>query len=118
MAPKYPTDVVPQMKSVLEAWRTIDADGRFGEVTPAKVQTDLNQVEPLITEYNKLEAELTYVRNQRDALYATLWDNLKRIRNGVKSVYGDDSSQYEMVGGTRKSDRKPISRMPKPPVEG
>jgi hypothetical protein len=25
---------------------------------------------------------------------------------GVKAHYGDDSSQYEMVGGTRLSDRK------------
>jgi hypothetical protein len=28
----------------------------------------------------------------------------------VKASFGDDSSQYEMVGGTRLSDRKPRSR--------
>ncbi len=29
---------------------------------------------------------------------------------GVKAIYGDDSSQYEMVGGTRLSERKTYAR--------
>jgi hypothetical protein len=32
---------------------------------------------------------------------------VQRVRNGVKANYGDYSSQYEMVGGTRASERKP-----------
>jgi hypothetical protein len=28
----------------------------------------------------------------------------------AKGTFGDDSSQYELVGGTRLSDRKPIRR--------
>ncbi len=32
--------------------------------------------------------------------------NVKRVRSAVKGIYGDDSSEYEMVGGTRKSERK------------
>jgi hypothetical protein len=55
---------------------------------------------------NALEAQITNMRNQRDTLYMELWDKLKRVRNGVKANYGDDSSQYEMVGGTRRSERK------------
>lgn len=50
------------------------------------------------------------MRNQRDALIAMTWDQVKRVRTGVKGIYGDDSSEYEMVGGTRLSDRKPRSR--------
>ena len=49
---------------------------------------------------------MTNLRNQRDTAYAKVWNNTKRTRNYVKAVYGDDSSQYEMIGGTRKSERK------------
>ena len=49
-------------------------------------------------------------RNQRDALYAQIWDKVKRVRNGVKGIYGDDSSQYEVIGGTRLSERKTPTR--------
>ena len=37
---------------------------------------------------------------------------IKRVRAGVKGIYGDDSSQYEMIGGTRMSERKPPARKP------
>jgi hypothetical protein len=39
-----------------------------------------------------------------------MWDKVKRVRAGVKANYGDDSSQYEMVGGTRLSERKSPTR--------
>jgi hypothetical protein len=38
------------------------------------------------------------------------WDKLKPVRSTVKGLYGDDSSQYELVGGTRMSDRKTARR--------
>ena len=44
------------------------------------------------------------------ALYTTIWDKVKRVRNGMKAIYGDDSSQYEMIGGTRLSERKAPAR--------
>ncbi len=53
-----------------------------------------------------LGAQLTDARNRRDALYTAIWSKVKRVRSGVKGIYGDDSSQYEMVGGTRLSERK------------
>lgn len=55
----------------------------------------------LESEMSRLEAQLTDKRNQRDTLYTQIWDKVKRVRNGVKGIYGDDSSQYEMIGGTR-----------------
>ena len=45
-----------------------------------------------------------------EAQLSALWDKVKRVRNSVKGTFGDDSSQYEMVGGTRLSDRKPARR--------
>jgi hypothetical protein len=39
-----------------------------------------------------------------------VWDKVKRVRAGVKSIYGDDSSEWEMIGGTRLSERKSPTR--------
>jgi hypothetical protein len=62
---------------------------------------------------NTLEAQFTNMRNQRDALYQEIWDKVKRVRNCVKANDGDDSSQYEMVGGIRLSERKTAARKAK-----
>lgn len=58
-----------------------------------------------MSQMNALDAQMTNMRNQRDALYTELWDKVKRVRNGVKANYGDDSSEYEMIGGTCTSER-------------
>ncbi|MCX6064732.1 MAG: hypothetical protein NT121_03120 [Chloroflexi bacterium] len=62
---------------------------------------------PILAEINRLETQLMVQRSQRDALNDDLWDKIKRVRSTVKGIYGDDSMKYEMVGGTRVSDRKP-----------
>ena len=54
------------------------------------------------------------VRATRDAVCQAAWDKVKRLRAGVKATYGDDSKQYEVIGGTRVSDRKPLRRSPLP----
>jgi hypothetical protein len=38
---------------------------------------------------------------------------LLRRRQAVKAAYGADSSEYEMTGGTRASERKRPTRKPK-----
>ena len=42
--------------------------------------------------------------------FKALWDRVKRARNSIKGSFGNDSSQYKMVGGIRLSDRKPARR--------
>ena len=76
MSVQFPTDVVQQVNAVLEAWKKIDPNGQFGDLTQAKMAADLAQNEPLLTEMGALDAELTRVRNKRDALYATMWDEV------------------------------------------
>ena len=106
MSKKYfPSDVRDQAKSVLDAWRNIDPSLNLGEVTQAAVDADLAQALNLETQLNQAEDKVTELRNQRDDLYAAIWDKVKRVRRGIQSIYGDDSSQYERVGGTRISER-------------
>lgn len=110
----YPTDVHEQAQSVYNAWVQIGEDQTFGDLTTGTLAADLNKVNPLQMQMDDLEIQLTNLRNQRDALYLTLWDKVKRVRASVKGIYGDDSSQYELVGGTRRSERKSPTRKPKP----
>jgi SepF-like predicted cell division protein (DUF552 family) len=110
----YPTDVLEQAQSVFDAINQIDSDMTIGTVTTVTLSADITQATQLVSQMNALEAQLTDMRNQRDALHTELWDKLKRVRNGVKANYGDDSSQYEMVGGTRRSERKAPVRKTKP----
>jgi hypothetical protein len=109
----YPTDVLEQAQSVLAAWNQIDDGLTYGTVTNATLSVDITRSSGLLAQMDTLEAQLTDLRNQRDAVYQELWDKVKRVRNGVKANYGDDSSQYEMVGGTRLSERKSPTRKAK-----
>ncbi len=107
----YPPDVLRQAQEVLSAWNQITPPlTTIGTLTPALLTTDINAAAALEADMAKLEAQLTDKRNQRDTLHTAIWDKVKRVRNGVKAIYGDDSSQYEMVGGTRLSERKSPTR--------
>ena len=77
---------------------------------PAALATALVQATAIESHRVDLEIELTDLRNRRAALYCSLWDQVKRLRATVKGAYGDDSSQSKMVGGTRRSERKPKAR--------
>jgi hypothetical protein len=105
--PPYPHDVVAQALNAQDAWKNIDPTLKVGSLTQADLEGALQKAMPLQSQLNDLEIKLTDVRNRRDDLYANLWDMVKRLRVVVKGSYGDNSSQYEMVGGTRTSERKP-----------
>jgi hypothetical protein len=107
---QYPTNVLKQAQDILSTWNQISTTLTFGTLTPASLTADITATTALESEMAKLEALLTDKRNQRQALCLAMWDKVKRVRNGVKAIYGDDSSQYEMVGGTRLSERKTRTR--------
>ena len=109
----YPTDILDQTQTVVDAWRQIAAIPAVGDLTPTNVEEVLSRARALQSTLNGLETQLTDLRNQRDAQNAELWSKIKRIRAGIKGIYGDDSSEYQMVGGTRLSERKrPTRRAP------
>ena len=112
MSRKFPSDVVEQATVIVKGWAEINPELSFGDLNLASLQDQLDSVGPLEGEIVTLEAKLTNMRNERDAAYESIWDQAKRARMGIKVIYGDDSSQYEMVGGTRLSDRKPVTRKP------
>ena len=50
---------------------------------------------------------------KKNALRKELLALRKRARAGVAGVYGDDSAEYQAVGGVRVSERKKPGRKPK-----
>jgi hypothetical protein len=107
----YPPDVVEQAQDILVGWAQVSATLAFGTLSSATLTADVTAAAPIEAEISKLEKLLADKRNQRDVLYLGMWDKVKRVRAGVKANYGDDSQQYEMVGGKRLSDRKSPRRI-------
>lgn len=106
----YPKNLLAQAQAVQEALKEIDTELAFGDLTQTVFTADLINARGAQQQIDALNAQLTDLQNQSDALSAKVWDNVKRARASVKGFYGDDSSQYEMVGGTRASDRKKPAR--------
>jgi hypothetical protein len=111
-----PTNLLEQAASVQDAWLRIDPKLTFGSLNLNALITDIDTLRGIEADLVSAENQLVALRNQRDALQKVTWDKVKRFRAGVKASYGDDSSEYEQVGGTRLSDKKTPRRIP-PPVE-
>jgi hypothetical protein len=107
---KYPTNVIRQAQKVLNGLSQITPAPTITGVTVAGLTTEIAAVATVESQIASLETQLNDKRNLRDAQCAALWDKVKRSRNTVKGTYGDDSPQYDLLGGTRLSDRKPYKR--------
>lgn len=103
---RFPTDIIDQIESALEAWKHIDANLTIGTLSRADLQANLERCRQVKTQLDAIETQLIDLRNQREKIFNDSWDMLKRLKSAVKGIYGDDSSQYEMIGGTRMSERK------------
>ncbi len=110
MAIRYPANILSQIKSAIISWQAIDPSMTFGDLSLANLQDTLTRGEQLKQQIAALETRLTDLRNQRDEVYHTGWKYISRLRDGVKGLYGDDSSEYEMVGRMRRSEYKPRSK--------
>jgi len=102
----YPFNAVDQATDVVQGWKTFDAAFQVGDLTCAALEGEVNEALNLQNQIDALKKQLTELRNQRDAKAASIWEKVKRVRNTVKGLFGDNSSQYELVGGTRLSERK------------
>jgi hypothetical protein len=106
----FPPNVIEQAQEVLVGWGQITPALTLGTLTTAILQADITAAGPLEADILKLKNQVAEKCLQRDTLYNKIWDEVKRTRAGVKAIYGDDSQQYEWVGGKRMSDRKPRAR--------
>ena len=106
MSTRFPKDLLAQAQTVLGGWNQLNPVPPIGPITAATFSTELNAITALDLQIAGLEAQLADKHNQRETMAISLWDKVKRVRNAIKGFFGDDSSQYEMVGGIRMSARK------------
>jgi hypothetical protein len=107
---KYPSNILDQTTDTLAACQQIDPELRAGSFTQAALSEALANARTCQSQLAALEIQLTDLRNKRDAQLTEMWDAIKRVRATVKGIYGDDSPQYDLVGGTRRSERKRATR--------
>jgi hypothetical protein len=107
---KYPTDVLVQASAILAACKQINPDMKTGMITQATFAEELTHTHTIQAQLHVLEMQMIDLRNKRDQQLTRMWDVIKRTRATVKGTYGDDSTEYELVGGTRASERKRSTR--------
>ncbi|MDU9048710.1 MAG: hypothetical protein Q3M30_07645 [Candidatus Electrothrix sp. Rat3] len=76
------------------------------DVTPTETAAKIAELETAIAELDAINAERTRKVNVKGDKAGALSDYLVHVRLSVKAVCGPDSSEYDMVGGTRSSERK------------
>jgi flagellar biosynthesis/type III secretory pathway chaperone len=73
-------------------------------------------LETTVERVKHINSERTEAVNAKQAASKQARELLKRIRAAVRGAYGDDSTEYELVGGTRLSERKKPLRKAKTPA--
>ncbi|WP_339137461.1 MAG: hypothetical protein WGN25_05340 [Candidatus Electrothrix sp. GW3-4] len=76
------------------------------DVTPAETAAKIAELETSISELDAINAERTRLVNVKGDKAGALSDYLVHVRISVKAACGPDSSEYDMIGGTRSSERK------------
>src|SRR5689334_10729405 len=110
MSKPYPTDILKRLSAAIAVWQQIDPKLKIGSLSVTDYLATLDRAKAIQTEIKTLEVRLTDLRNQRDDVNSQSWNYIVGPRAAIKGIYGDDSTQYEMIGGTRRSDRKPRAR--------
>ncbi|MCL5028874.1 MAG: hypothetical protein M1480_07615 [Bacteroidetes bacterium] len=129
---KGPSDVVDNSKKKLDAMIKIDAKLKeessdaepvnYGSkkepLTTTELAAQLKLYDSINTEYDQAMNAVSAVQNRMEAVENTLKEMNKMILSSAVGEFGDDSDEYEALGGTRKSDRKkPGRRPPTPPAQ-
>ena len=96
--------------------KSIDANLDLGNgLTLAAYNTKIGAAKTENDTYNTMKAAVDGQLGKVEALEKQLDTMSVNMLAGVRIKHGDDSAEYEMAGGTRKSDRKKPQRKPKTP---
>ena len=86
--------------------KAIDPAMDFGSDRNVDVlEEQIEQLQTKLNDYNTALAKIDTAKLEIDAMERRMGDLLDQLLNGVCAKYGNDSREYEMAGGTRKSDR-------------
>jgi hypothetical protein len=72
----------------------------------AGYETDFTSLSSKLDAYNEELSRLDQLQNEVETIELALREKNVRLLSAAEAHYGPDSSEYEQVGGTRRSDRK------------
>ena len=91
----------------LAAVKSIDAALDLGNnINVTVYETELNLLRTKLNTYNTTLSTIDDLHNACLAQIDVVKDLNERILTGVATKYGKNSTQYEMAGGKKKSERK------------
>jgi hypothetical protein len=95
--------------------KAIDTNLDLGAgLTVRAFDSDISDLRGKLDDYNQTLASLDDKLNALIASEKAVRDKSGRMLNGVAAKYGKDSSEYELAGGVRTSERKKVVRKPSP----
>jgi hypothetical protein len=113
---KRKSSVLDTARQRLAGLKKID-DSDFGTgLNPADYGASVTALTAKLDDYNGLLAAIDEAQNELGTMESALRDKNARILSAVEARFGSDSNEYEMVGGTRRSERKKPSK--KKPGDG
>lgn len=91
----------------LDAVKSINIALDLGNnINVANYENEINLLSAKLSAYNTALSTIDDLYNECIAQIDVLRDWNERILTGVATKYGKNSSQYEMAGGKKKSERK------------
>jgi len=81
-------------------------DGLPAGISAAEMAAKLGALETVVNDLDAVNAEKTRLVNSKADQAKVVSDYIVQVRAAVKGSFGADSSEYDMVGGTRTSERK------------
>ena len=114
---KRKSDILEHARRRLAGMKSIDEAldlGNGNSVT--EIQTIIDSLNGSLAIYNQRLSSIDYLLNNVEKLEKELADLAQRTFAAVGAQFGFDSNEYEMAGGTRKSEIKKPTRS-KPDVE-
>jgi len=106
--PNNPKSNEQKMNNMLEAWETLAPAKSFGGMTFAQFKDLAAPAQEARTRIASLESQMTQAINDRDTSDAAFLAQAQLVVSGVLAdpTEGADSSLYEAMGYTRKSERR------------
>ena len=105
--PKKKSEIVEQARSRLAGMKSINEKLDLGHgCSTATVEAKLKETLKAMESLNKLKSQTAAASNEFERLEKELSRLSKQILMGVAMKFDHDSSEYEMVGGVRTSERK------------
>ena len=101
------SQVLENARQRLAGLKQIDPEPNFGgDLTVAAFTAKVNGFTGNLGTYNEHLAAIDDEQNAIDAEEEELREWNRRWLSAIEAKHGPDSSEYELVGGTRTSDRK------------